>query len=256
MHHFQGRIRQGALRLIDALQGRCDVYPMLRPFILFALLAPTLAHAAERRRPVTSFDRLRISGPFDVTYAPGSPSARVSGDPRITERVEVRVDGSTLTLRMGSAGWGERREAGPSAPIKVTLSSPMLTSASVLGGGRLSIGRVKGAKLDLAIGGSGQIAAADTHVDQLFALLTGTGTMTLSGRAGKARLTTDGSGRIDAAAMQADELMVLVNGTGETRAAARYSANLTNAGLGTITVAGSPKCTVRAPAGGVVQCGN
>lgn len=230
--------------------------PMVRPFLLFALLAPTLAHAAERRHPVTSFDRVRISGPFDVTYAPGSPGARVSGDSRIIERVEVRVDGSTLTLRMGPAGWGERREAGPSAPIKVTLSSPTLTSASVLGGGRLSLGRVKGARLDLAIGGSGEIAAADAQVDQLSALLAGAGAMTLSGRAGKARLTIDGSGRIDATGMQADDLTVLVNGSGETRAAARYSANLTNAGLGTITVTGAPKCTVKAPAGGVVRCGS
>lgn len=229
---------------------------MFRPLLALALLVPALAQAAERRHPVSSFDRVRVSGPFEVTYAPGSPSARVSGDARAIERVVVRVDGSTLTLRMGGAGWGERREAGPSEPIRVTLSSPRLAAVSLAGGGRFSATGVKGDRLDLSTGGAGEITVARASVDQLSAAVTGSGTVTLAGRAGKVRLTTDGPGRIDAEDLRADELTVLLNGAGETRAAARYLANITNLGLGGVTVAGRPRCIVKAPAGGPVRCGS
>lgn len=229
---------------------------MRRPLLLLALLLPALAGAAERRHSITGFDRVRVNGPFEVSHAPGSAAALVGGDARAIERVEVRVDGSTLTIRMGNGAWGERREAGPTAPITVALTSPTLTGASVLGGGRMRVARVKGARLDLLAGGASEIAVADVQVDQLSAALTGAGSVTLAGRAGRARLATDGPGRIDAGALRADELTVLVNGTGETRAQARYAANIVNVGLGTITIAGRPKCTVKAPAGGVVRCGD
>ena len=48
---------------------------------------------------------------------------------------------------------------------------------------------------------------------------------------------------------------VLLDGPGETKAAARYTAHITNLGLGAVAVAGSPKCTVVARAGGPVACG-
>lgn len=229
---------------------------MLRPLIALALLVPTLAQAAERRHSVGSFDRVRVSGPFEVTYTSGSPSARVSGDARVIERVTVQADGSTLTLRMGGAGWGERREAGPTEPIRVTLSSPRLAAVFVNGAGRFSATGVKGGRLDLAASGAGEIAVTDASVDQLSAALTGSGAVKLAGRAGKVRLTTDGPGRIDAEGLRADELTVLMNGAGETRAAARYQANVTNTGLGGVMVIGRPRCVVKAPAGGPVRCGS
>lgn len=226
-------------------------------FLLATLLFAMPAHAAERRVSVGSFDRVKIDGPFDVAYGSGSPQARISGDARAIEDVELRVEGSTLRLRMKGRSWGERpKEAAAGATIKVTLSSPSLAEADVLGGGRLVAVRPRGRVLHLFVAGAGEITVGDVAVDTLEATLAGTGAMTLSGRARAVKLMTNGPGRIDASGLKADDLTVLLDGRGETRAAARYTARVTNTGLGSVTVAGKPKCTVTARASGPVACGD
>lgn len=228
---------------------------MIRSLLPLALLAVTPAQAAERRHQIGSFERVRVSGPFEVTFTTGSPGARVIGDARAIEAVEVRVDGPTLTIRATTNRWGERPRAGATSPVTVALSSPTLTDAAVIAGGRLTVARVRSARLRLSVNGAGSIAVADAAVDRVDASLLGAGDMTLAGRAGTAALRTNGAGRIDASGMPADALTVVLDGPGETRAAARYSADVINMGLGTVTVAGKPKCTVKAPAGGPVRCG-
>ena len=91
--------------------------------------------------------------------------------------------------------------------------------------------------------------------DQLIATVIGSGSMTLGGRAAKVRLLTSGAGGIAADRLLADDLTVRVEGTGATSAAARYTANVTTAGIGGVTVLGTPACTVKSLAGGPIQCG-
>lgn len=229
---------------------------MIRSLLMLSVLLATPAAAAERRHSVGSFDRLRVNGPFEVVHAPGSPGARVSGDAVAVEQVQIRVEGSTLSVRMGGGGWGERPRAARMTPVLVTLSSPALAYASASAGGRLTIARVRGARFEAALSGSGSIAVAEAAVDDFAATVIGAGSVTVAGRARTARLAASGPGRIDGAGLQANELTVLLDGPGEVRAAARYSAAITNNGLGTVAVSGKPKCTVKARAGGPVTCGD
>ncbi|MEG8021032.1 GIN domain-containing protein [Sphingomonas aerolata] len=123
------------------------------------------------------------------------------------------------------------------------------------GGGRLTIDRMKGLRLDLAVSGAGSLAVNDAQADQLNATVIGTGRMTLAGRSARARLTVSGPGLIDATALAVDDLVVMQDGVGETRASARRTAQVTNGGAGSVTVAGTAACTVRAAATGPVICG-
>lgn len=213
------------------------------------------ARDAERRVAVGSFDRVRVDGPFEVTFQPGSPSARIQGDRRAIDGVELRVDGTTLKLRRSGLNAGEDLAA-PDAPIRVALSSPALQAATVSAGGRFRAARMRGARLDVSVNGAGSIEVGEVSGEQLSAILVGPGAIKLAGKAGAARLATNGPGRIDAAALEVGDLVVLQDGPGETRAAARYTARVTNTGLGSVEVAGRAKCTVRAQAGGPVRCGN
>ena len=204
---------------------------------------------------VGSFDRVRVEGPFDVRVTIGSPRATITG-PRGSDDVTVRVDGTTLSVRKGTGGWGEQpRRGGGAGPVVVMLSTPGLTSASVAAGGRLTIARMRGMRVDVTVSGNGSLALAAAETDQLNATLVGGGQMTLAGRAARARLITSGPGTIDAAGLVVDDLTVHLDGVGETKAAARYTAQVTNSGLGSVTIAGNAKCRVDAAAGGPVVCG-
>lgn len=225
--------------------------------LLLGGLVPGVVAARDRSVGVGSFDRVRIEGPFDVTLATGgSPRAMIGGDPRAAEMVEVRTDGTTLAVRMRTDGRGERAAAAPTAPLRIALSTNALKSVAVIGGARVTVGRIKAARIDLSVSGTGQMEVAAAEGPQLAATVIGSGGIAIrGGYVNTARLSTNGPGRIDADAMEAGDLFVRLDGLGETKAKARYTAEVSNSGLGQVTIGGAPKCRVRSAGGGPVRCG-
>ena len=226
---------------------------MIRVAMMLLFLLPSAASAADRTVGVGSFERLRVEGAFRVTVTAGPPRATVSGDRRTVDEVEVRADGGTLVVRMGANGWGEQPVAA-GAPLTVTLSTPALVSATVIGGAQVTVDRMKGQRVDVSVSGTGGLALTGVDADQLNATVIGSASVTAAGRAAKARLLTNGPGTIDAGALVADDLFVRLDGAGETRAQARFTAQVVNTGLGRVTVVGNAKCSVKAVAG-LVSCG-
>jgi len=223
---------------------------------LALLLLPASAQAAERSYAIGSFERVRVEGPFEVRLTTGqSPRARADGDARAVQDIDVRVEGTTLIVRAGINGWGEQPVAAHQAAPTVTVSTPMLRSATVIGGGRLAIsGPLKGQRIALAVTGSGTIDAGAIEADQFDAAVIGSGSMKLAGRSAKVRLAASGTGGIDATALSAADLTLLLDGPGRMTATAHSTANVTATGLGSVTVYGKPSCIVKAGAG-PVSCG-
>ncbi|HEU0045349.1 GIN domain-containing protein [Sphingomonas sp.] len=227
---------------------------MLRFLPLLLLTLAGVASAAERRLSINSFERVRVEGAFQVAIVTGrSPSAMVSGDAGALEQVEVRVDGTTLVVRNRTEKWTAQRRS--QTPLTVTLATPVLVGAHVLGGGALTVTGAKTQRLDLSVAGAGSIAVTGAEVEQANATVIGNGQIALAGRAARARLMLNGAGKLDADKLVAGDVTVRVDGAGEATARARYTANVTNTGLGRIAVAGTPKCMVRSDAGGPVTCG-
>lgn len=220
------------------------------------LLTATPALAADRSFAIPSFERIRVEGPFDVRLATGrAPAASATGDSDALYALDVDVQGTTLVVRNRAIAATTRPKA-RTVPTIVTLATPRLGAATVFGGGTLAItGKVTGQRVDVSVSGSGSLSAAGIEADQLLATIIGTGAMTLGGRAGKARLLASGAGGIDAGKLIADDLTVQVDGSGATTAAARYTANVTTAGIGGVTVLGTPACVVKSVAGGPIKCG-
>ena len=227
---------------------------VLAPLFLIAAAAP--AQAAERVWNIASFDRVRVDGPFEVRIATGSsPRATASAaDPALLERLRLDVQGTTLSLRL-DRGTGDYAARGSDAATVFTLSTPALKGVTLLSGAKVLVTRMAATRVDLGVTGTGALSVDEASAEQVNATVIGSGTISVGGRAGKARLVTNGPGTIDAAALSAGELFVSLDGSGETRAAARYAAEVASTGMGRVSVAGNPKCTVRAAAGGPVTCG-
>lgn len=228
----------------------------MRLTVLLLLALAAAAPAAERRPFVSSFERLRVEGPFKVAVTTGaSPGARVSGDARALDGVEVRQDGATVVVRRAADRWGEQGQAAPGAPATITLSTPTLTSASVIGAGAVAVNAMKGTRIDVSVTGTGTLAVARVDGAQVNAQSIGNGQITLGGRAAKARLLVNGAGSIHADTLDAGEVTVRLDGPGEATARASYAADVVNTGLGHVAISGTPKCQVKADAGGPVTCG-
>lgn len=222
------------------------------PVALLVSVAPV--QAAERSYFIGDFDRVRIEGPFDVRLATrGTPAARVTGT---TDGLDLHVDARVLTIRAAARDSGDAPNARTRDPVTVFVRTTDLHAAAVIGGGKLVIaGPLRGARVDLQVTGSGSITAPELAADQVSATLVGTGAMTLGGHTARLRVLSSGAGSIDASALLANEAVLRLDGAGATQATVRYSADVVSTGLGAVTVSGSPKCKVKAPAGAPVKCG-
>lgn len=227
-------------------------------YIGFALLLtlPAAVPAAERKLFISSFERVRVEGPYQVTVAAGrSPGGTISGEAAQLDGVEVRQDGMTLVVRPSIARWEEQPHTLATKPVAIGLATPSLSGVSVIGASKVSATGMKGKRIDLSVAGTGAIDAAVASADEVNATTVGNGQITASGRTAKARLIVNGAGVIHADALDAGEVLVRVDGPGEATGRARFTANVANTGLGRVAITGSPKCTVLATAGGPVACG-
>jgi len=222
---------------------------------LAAVAAPAVA--ADRTIGIGSFDRLRVDGPFDVRVTGGaSPSARLTGEREAIDAVELRVEGGTLIVRAGVNGWGERPggRAAADGPIVVTLGTPALSVATANGGARVAVTRMRGDRVALSVTGAGRLSVDAVAATDLNATLIGAGAIAVGGRAVRARLVANGEGAIDADRLDAGDALVRLEGMGAIKARVRYTAQVSNPGLGSIDVAGPATCVVRGPAAGPVRC--
>lgn len=220
--------------------------------LLLLSLTAAAPQASERRVMLSGFDRIRVDGPFEVHVSTGSAKAVISGDRRAIDRIDVHQEGRTLIVSPGLNGWGGW-PGDKAAPARIEVSVPSLRGASVVGSGRLAIDRIEGADAQLMLTGAGTLAVRAVDVDRLSATLTGTGTMAVQGRANKARFSANGAGGFDAGGLVADDLTVRAESAGISRFAARYTAYVTNLGLGEVTVSGNPACNTQGP--GPIRCG-
>lgn len=243
-----------------ALRGVArDARIMLRYLIALALIAiATPAAADERSYVVTNFDRIRVDGPFEVRVIVGGNGARASGSgtARVLVNLSLEVQAGTLVIRKGSNGWGEQGKVDGPAPI-VTIIMPSLRAVTVIGGGKVKVsGVLRTPRFDVQLTGTGSIEASGVDAQDVVVTLIGNGSVALSGKALHARLLTNGNGSIAASDLVVGDLFVRLDGPGSTAANARFTADLTTTGIGSIAVSGNAKCRAKAPAGGPVSCGS
>ncbi|MEG3087549.1 head GIN domain-containing protein [Sphingomonas sp. PB4P5] len=230
----------------------------MKRLLAFLCLLPLAvpAPAAERNYSVGNFDRLRIYGPYRIVLTTGQPpSAVAEGDARATDLLDMRVEGDTLTVRAGPNAWGEQPASTGGTPV-IRLSTRTLRGVMLIGSGDLTIvGPVRGQKIDLALSGSGALRADAIDADQFSATTTGSGRMTLAGRAAKARLSNNGPGGMQAGGLVAGDLALSADGGGDMVAQAKFTATVAARGIGAVTVYGAPACTLRGTPNGPVTCG-
>lgn len=215
------------------------------------------ARAAQRTIGIGSVDRLRVDGAFEVRVAGGaSPAVRLEGEREAIDAVDVRQEGGTLIVRRGVNGWGERPRgsAGAASPVTVFVGTPALAAVTSVAGARVTVAGMRADRIDLAVTGSGAIAATGIAAADVNATVIGAGTIAAAGRAARTRLVASGPGGIDAAGLEAGDAVVRLEGVGQVRARARYTAQVSNVGLGSVEIAGPAKCIVRGTGAGPIRC--
>jgi hypothetical protein len=225
---------------------------MIRHLALFAIAATTPLSAAPlpRNFSVGSFDRVRVEAPFAVTLATGrAPFARAEGPAAALDLIDLRVEGRTLIVRQRS-GWNGR---GMGVPVRISLGTPDIRSAYLLGSGSLAIDRLRGLSVEISVAGPGSLSVGDIAADRLSAGIQGSGGLTLAGKVKSATFALRGSPTISGSSLQADELTIAAEGTGEVEAAVRSRATVTAAGTVQVRLGGAPACILKVSGSALVE---
>ena len=219
---------------------------------LFALAAPTVA--AERRYPVTDFDRIVVEGPYVVRVVTGrTTTASANGSQDALDRVSIDVSGTTLRIRRNNQWVGT--PGAQQGVITIALATRNLRSVRLVGPANFEVDGVRGQRVDLTVEGSGRLRAGNIAADTLHLGLRGAGRLELTGRAGILRADIQGTGELAAAGLTADNATLITTTMGNISLAARTSASVTANGLGEIVITGRPACTIRGQGAGQVRCG-
>jgi hypothetical protein len=210
---------------------------------------------AQRSFDVAAFDSVGLAGSHDVVVTVGGPvSVRAEGDPDVIEKLDIRVDGSTLrigTQRGVSWGPGFMRNR---KPVTVYVTVPSLVGASVAGSGDLKVDKVEGDRFEGSLAGSGDLQIAAMRVAEAEFSVAGSGDIRAAGSAERVKAKLAGSGDLDLAGLEAKDADVSVAGSGDIRARATGTANVKVAGSGNVTMAGGAQCTVKKRGSGDVNC--
>ena len=220
---------------------------------LAAATVATAAPAADRNYTVTSFDRIRVDGPYRVQLTTGvSPFARAKGSPAAIDGVEVVVEGRTLIVRKSQSSWGgyPGKDKGPAT---ISLGTHELTRLWLNGSGSLDVSAVRGQSFDLSLVGSGAVTVARLDVDRLNASVMGSGSARLAGKAARVMTTASGTGILDGSALTAKDATVTAEGAAVLKLEATNSAKIAALGTATVEMTGRGACTVRSSGSAVVS---
>ncbi|GAA5176760.1 head GIN domain-containing protein [Niveibacterium umoris] len=205
--------------------------------ITLALLAST-AHAENAKvdKVVPAFDRIEVAAPFDFVWRSGAPRLVAEGEKDLVERLGFEVVDGTLKL----TAKGRIFTLGPLHTLKVTVSSPSLREARLVGSGDLELQSVSGPALALSLSGSGDVVARGVKVQRLDVRLSGSGDLSADGETDTLTAALSGSGDVVLTSMKSRDATLSLAGSGDLSAsvAARVVASCT--GSGDIVVRGAP----------------
>jgi hypothetical protein len=219
----------------------------MRTFLFIAGLAAFSgpASAATRNFGITSFDKVRVDGPFKVSLKTGvAPFARATGSPQALDRVAIEVRGNTLVVHTNLDSWGGYPGQDP-GPVEISLGTHDLSAAWLNGSGMLSIDRVKGLTFDLSVQGSGAGEIGQANIDQLNVSVVGTASAKLAGQTGKMTAVIRGVSSLDAAALTTKDATLGADGAATIAADVGNSVTVDASGPATVRLSGGPACTLR-----------
>jgi hypothetical protein len=218
------------------------------------LFAGAPAEAAMRNYSVISFDRLIVTGPFDVQVKVGpGASVHAEGAQEAIDRLSVEQQGNTLVVKPLPGGWGGWPR-GDHGHVTVSISTPALSQVSVTGSGDIAVDRVRGDALDLRLSGSGSLAIGTMDVIKLQAVSTGSGNMTLAGKSFSSNFLISGSGNLSAEGLAVQNAEVSLVGSGDVALDATVKAKVTLAGSGDLNITGPATCEATRSGSGTLTC--
>ena len=210
--------------------------------------------AVDRSYQVASFDRITVSGPYEVTVKTGGrPGVKAHGGEAILAETDIIVENGELKIVPKKKN-GVRWNWGKDGKVRVEVSAPSLREATIAGSGGIQVDRVAGGDFEGTVAGSGNLGIAQLEAGKAEFSVAGSGEVRASGTARALDLSIAGSGDADLSQLTATNASVSIAGSGNVRARATGTADVSIMGSGDVELTGGAKCDVTKHGSGDVRC--
>lgn len=190
---------------------------------------------ATEARTVSTFNKVRTSGDFDVQITKGNEfEILVTAEENILPYIETTVSNNTLLIDIKGVHNVKNR-----LPMNVFVTLPQLVSVKQSGSGSIVTDFFSGDKMQFSISGSGSISSS-VDVNSVEADISGSGWMIINGDAYESDLSISGSGNIDSSDMTVDNCNAHISGSGNMQVNAIKFITAKISGSGTIYYTGNP----------------
>lgn len=165
-------------------------------------------------RSVPAFHRIRLNGSAALKITAGAAQAvQVEAQANIAELIDTKVSDGALVI-------DNRRDYTTNKPVAVHVSAPSIDG--------------------LEINGFSNVVLTGAHGSKLAISLSGTGSVSASGRVDDLSLDCSGAGKANLANLIARDATISVSGVGSADVDATARLDISIAGLGNVRYRGSP----------------
>jgi hypothetical protein len=171
----------------------------------------------EETREVPDFNGVYVSHGLRAQVTVGPKSVRISGDEELMGLVRTEVEDGKLMVRVDRSGWPRR-----SSGVRLTISSPQLTSVSASGGAKVEAQATAAEAFTAKASGGSDLSVRNVDARRLNVEASGGAEVTLKGRADKAQVELSGGSAVHARELTLKSLEVEASG------GARVEANPTD----------------------------
>jgi hypothetical protein len=209
--------------------------------------------AATRNYQVGAFDRISVSGPYEVSVETGGqPGVTANGGEAILADTEVVVENGELKIRPKKKN-GIHWNWGHGGKVTIKVSGAALKAAEIAGSGNILIDRVAG-NFSGDVAGSGNLDLAKVEGGKIDLSIAGSGGVRAVGKAEALDISIAGSGDVDTTALDVVAADISIAGSGNVRARATGTADVAIMGSGDVEIVGGAKCDVSKHGSGDVRC--
>jgi hypothetical protein len=212
-------------------------------------------------REGTTFTAIQSNNDFFVIYKKAkTTSISVTADENLLPYIQTELEGSTLTIRPAQGYNIQPSKSG--SRVIVRVSSPSVSSLSLIGSGLLSADTISGTSMDITINGSGTVGVGyangttlngtihsiglvevKTKTSVTQCNIDGSGSFILTGSSTTLNINIDGVGSVNAYSSPCQQSQTTIKGSGECYLSVSTKLDASIKGTGLVYYKGNPVLT-------------
>jgi hypothetical protein len=206
-------------------------------------------NVTRQTRQVDHFTALALSVGGSVEVRLGSTEGvSVETDDNLQSLIETTVENGTLRIRPLKRD----QQLEPRA-LKIVVQARTVERLAVTGSGTVVADGLHGHNLAFDVAGSGSILTKHLDGESVAVSLAGSGTLRAGGKADRLQVSVGGSGQVQAGQLAARDVTASVSGSGQAQVWAREALNVNVVGSGDIGYYGDPRLTTSVLGSGSVK---